>query len=179
MVRMCHTWSLGLFVLACSVEAVEPNAHASGTSTGETPTHGTTSSSTGGATTLPASTGGTSHAEGDESVEDEGGTASVTGSTTATSESGNESSETTSASSVCDQMYGAAPDYVLCWETDTTCAFNAYTAGGDCDSMCSALGGTCVDAHDNPNDPGTECQVIQDDDDCFTNRTTEICECSK
>lgn len=79
----------------------------------------------------------------------------------------------------CDQLYGAAPSYVLCAETPTTCEFNARTDGSNCNDMCSRYGGICVDAHDNNSVAGEECQIQGLNDDCTTLRSTEICVCTR
>ncbi|RMH36625.1 MAG: hypothetical protein D6689_22145 [Deltaproteobacteria bacterium] len=78
----------------------------------------------------------------------------------------------------CDATYGAAPAYVLCQQTATTCAFNAQTAGGTCGDACAAYGGACLGAFDNENGPGQECAPIAADD-CTTPRETEICVCTR
>lgn len=79
----------------------------------------------------------------------------------------------------CAQIYGAAPGYILCVETDTECHFNA-TTNGTCLDMCMAYGGGCLDAMDNFNDPGLECDVVRPDEDtCMTVRGTELCVCDK
>jgi hypothetical protein len=98
---------------------------------------------------------------------------------TSTGGSTGSDSDSTALGSICDEKYGRAPDYVLCWETATTCAFNVHTGGSSCNTLCATFGGICEDAHDNPNGPGEECDILQPDDDCNTMRTTEICECSK
>jgi len=80
----------------------------------------------------------------------------------------------------CDQVYGQAPGYIACDATETTCSFNANTAGGNCQDMCQLFGGTCIGAIDNPGDPGTECTAIPGSmDDCLTLRATEICICNR
>lgn len=80
----------------------------------------------------------------------------------------------------CDELYGAAREYIYCYETETTCAFNARTNGGNCNEMCSSLGGTCVAAYDNVSDIGFECdRIVDTGDNCTTLRSTEICECTR
>ncbi len=79
----------------------------------------------------------------------------------------------------CDELYGAAPDYILCMETERECHFNA-TTNGHCHDMCMSLGGLCLGAFNNPNDPGDECMIIEPNTDtCSTVRGTEICVCNK
>ena len=80
----------------------------------------------------------------------------------------------------CDQLYGGAPEYILCDEQPDTCEFNARTDGGDCNEMCQDFGGTCVMAYDNQTGNGLDCiRVEATGDDCTTNRTTEICVCTR
>lgn len=54
----------------------------------------------------------------------------------------------------CTELFGSAPEFVLCGEAATTCSFNARTAGGTCNQMCSRLGSTCVGAINN----GASCE---------------------
>jgi len=75
----------------------------------------------------------------------------------------------------CDTLYGAAPGYQLCEETAASCKLNASTSGSNCKVLCASLGGTCLAAFDN--DSG--CNIISWSDTCETNRSTEICECSR
>lgn len=80
----------------------------------------------------------------------------------------------------CDELYGDSLEYMLCDEQPSTCEFNVRTNGGNCNQLCSAYGGTCVAAYDNTSDPGAECARIEaSGDDCTTNRSTEICVCSR
>lgn len=80
----------------------------------------------------------------------------------------------------CDELYGEAPEYILCAEEAATCTFNARTDGGTCNEMCALYGGTCIRAHDNESTPGTECVAnLPAGDDCNTPRSTEICVCSR
>jgi hypothetical protein len=84
---------------------------------------------------------------------------------------------TTGTGPTCDELYGMAPDYLLCMETDSECHFNATTDGSNCNAMCAIFMGTCIGAIDNPGggcagDPAAM-------DTCDTNRFNEICICSK
>ncbi len=83
------------------------------------------------------------------------------------------------APTTCDERYGQAVEYILCDERPDTCEFNARTDGGNCNQMCAAFGGTCVAAYDNASDPGVECDRVDSNDDCSTNRNTEICVCTR
>lgn len=83
----------------------------------------------------------------------------------------------------CAELYGAAPQYIPCDETEDSCSFSAHTGSlrpNNCDSMCQAYGGTCMMAFDNYNAAGMECDVIEgSNDDCTSTRSTELCVCSK
>ncbi len=81
---------------------------------------------------------------------------------------------------LCDQIYGGAPGYIACEASGQECAFANDTNGATCESVCTAVGGKCIDARDNPATPGQECTEIPNtDDNCLTaGRTTEICVCS-
>ena len=56
----------------------------------------------------------------------------------------------------CTELFGSAPDFVLCEETETTCSFNARMDGGTCDQMCASLGSVCVGALKNPPPEGVD-----------------------
>jgi hypothetical protein len=76
----------------------------------------------------------------------------------------------------CTTLYGAAPGFMLCMETATTCRFAATTGGGACKAMCEGLGGLCIDQDDN----GTDlCVATTLTDDCNTTRQTAICVCNR
>jgi len=83
----------------------------------------------------------------------------------------------------CQERYGQAASYLLCQETATTCRFNANikiaTAAGTCEALCAQYGGTCLAAYDNPDGAGNECTALSTPDTCATQRTTEICVCSR
>ncbi|MFH1808562.1 MAG: LamG domain-containing protein [Pseudomonadota bacterium] len=75
----------------------------------------------------------------------------------------------------CAALFGRAPDYVLCQEDAQSCGFNVTTAGSNCDDWCQRLGSICLDAIDNL----SGCELYVNDDDCSTNRGSEICVCSR
>jgi PASTA domain len=80
------------------------------------------------------------------------------------------------SNSTCAELFGSAPEFVLCGETETTCSFSACTAGDTCHEMCSRLGSACVGAIDN----STGCEEIPGNTDtCDTSRLTEICVCER
>ncbi len=77
----------------------------------------------------------------------------------------------------CREQFGSAPDFRLCSETSNRCIFNALTDGGNCDQMCRRFGSRCIDARDNEDSSCTE--IPGTNDDCQTNRQTEICVCER
>ena len=83
------------------------------------------------------------------------------------------------AGASCDEIFGTAPEHIPCWETPTTCAFNVDTGGESCGTVCERFGRACVEAYDNPNDPGDECDVNEADGCGHTGRSTELCECAR
>lgn len=114
--------------------------------------------------------------DGDSST---GRVATDEGTSTTDGSTGTDEGSSSGSAASCDELYGAAPDYILCMETDTECHFNA-TTNGNCNDMCAMFMGTCVAAFDNPNSAGQECDIIEPNTDtCDTNRGTEICACSK
>jgi len=79
----------------------------------------------------------------------------------------------------CDDLYGDVPGYILCEETEGTCAFNAEI-DTNCADLCADLDQECLDAYDNPNDPGQECDRNDESDDCQTgDHSTELCVCTR
>lgn len=79
--------------------------------------------------------------------------------------------------SVCDQVFGDAPEYELCAEEDASCRFAASTGGGTCREMCDRFGAECLEAFDNDQVP-CEPQNAEPPDTCDTPRSTEICVCA-
>ncbi len=76
----------------------------------------------------------------------------------------------------CDSLYGAAPEYLLCAETATSCRFLRNSSPArTCETVCSTYGGTCIDADNG--DPGS-C-TISGDADCTTSLSSSICVCSR
>ena len=155
---------------------------------------GTADASTGPASTSATPTPGSTSAE-DPEMSGSGGQGADTssdGDTTAGVQLGTSTGETASTGPTttgeepgsssgspppsCDELYGAAPGYLLCMETPDECHFAAATNGGNCNAMCSMFQGTCIDAFDN----SAGCTVLVPNlDDCTTNRGTEICVCSR
>jgi len=92
-----------------------------------------------------------------------------------------DTSQPDTASASCDELYGAVPGYILCWETDDRCAFNAEMyayPGRSCGELCPDFGGVCLDGIDNPNDVGRECEEGGSDG-CDSYRGTELCVCNR
>lgn len=87
------------------------------------------------------------------------------------------SSSGTGASATCDEMYGAATDYMLCEEAADSCSFNVTTAmAANCTMVCESFGGTCVGAQLND----TDACVSTGDSTCDDMTLTDlICVCSR
>lgn len=79
------------------------------------------------------------------------------------------------ASDTCDSIFGGATDYLLCNETSSSCKFNVTLSGGDCDTLCTSFGKTCIGAFDN--NAGSCIELSADT--CSTTRQDEICVCEK
>jgi len=128
-----------------------------GSSTGDDPTVAGDSTSTGdGMTTDPLTTGDP-----------------TTGDPTT---SGSSSSSGSGGAMMCDEMYGAATDYVFCEESEEECSFSVTTANAaSCTMVCESFGGTCVSAADNSDDPCVSVTDTTCDDDTLGNL---ICTCS-
>lgn len=151
------------------------------TSTDETgPGLGETTAPNGGSTGVGTGDGGSTH--GELTGTETGSTTTTGGDTDGDTTAGIASAGSTSSGGplTCDELYGNAPGYVLCEQTDRECRFNATTGGGTCNQMCTDFGGTCLAAFDNPNTAGQECIVLEPNKDtCETPRTTELCVCSR
>lgn len=78
---------------------------------------------------------------------------------------------------VCDDVFGAAPGYVLCEETPDTCSFNATLAMTSCDAMCMMFGSTCTEAFTNMASDCASIDVATTCDDATAN--DHICVCAK
>lgn len=75
----------------------------------------------------------------------------------------------------CDEQFGAAPGYELCLEKEPFCSF--FVQVGDtesCERLCADLGATCFSTFNAS--PGAPCEP-QDEDDCLSLHTTQICTC--
>ena len=78
----------------------------------------------------------------------------------------------------CEELFQNAPEFLLCEQTETTCAFNARTNGGTCTEMCQRFGSVCLEAQGNEN--ATPCTPeFPQVDTCDTPRGTEICVCER
>lgn len=93
----------------------------------------------------------------------------------ATDSSGGSSSGGMTAS--CDDVFGAAPGYLLCEETPTTCSFNATLTMTSCDAMCMMFGATCSAAFTNTASDCASMDVATTCDDATAN--DHICVCNK
>lgn len=77
----------------------------------------------------------------------------------------------------CDDVFGAATDYLLCEETETTCSFNVTLAMVSCDALCMMYGSTCVEAFTNTASDCASIDVATTCDDATANDS--ICVCAK
>ncbi|MEX1365223.1 MAG: hypothetical protein AB1Z98_19000 [Nannocystaceae bacterium] len=177
---MVATLLLGCPPLPSEVsDGTTTGSSATGSTDASGPGPGAATAATGDATGVGTGDGGSTHGEV---------TATSTGSTTTdgsrdddtTAGVASAGSSSSGSPATCDELYGNAPGYVLCEETDTECRFNATTGGGTCNEVCADFGGMCLAAFDNPNDRGRECVVIEPNTDtCATERSTELCVCSR
>jgi hypothetical protein len=106
-----------------------------------------------------------------------GTTSGATSGPTSSTSTGDELGITsTGASLSCDEIFGAAPGYLLCTEDASSCAFNVTLGGADCTSICAMFGTTCLAAFDNP----VQTCEVQADSFCANNAKNDtICVCSK
>jgi hypothetical protein len=178
LLRRSSTWVLGLVVSACVGPPPSPPGDSAETPTG---------TSRGDETTASPTTAESSASVDADTAETMAGTLDVTpgtstGDAPGTSSSGTSTGEEPGSSSsaaapTCDELYGAAPGYLLCLESASECQFLVILAGDSCNALCSSFGGTCLDAFDNA--AGT-CRILQPSaDTCDTHRNDEICVCSK
>ncbi|MGH1345716.1 MAG: hypothetical protein ACRBN8_29395 [Nannocystales bacterium] len=86
------------------------------------------------------------------------------------------SSTGTGSMASCDEMYGAATDYMLCDEEVDSCRFGVTVTMTPCNSICEAFGGTCQGAQLNEKPVCTSTGDITCDD--MTSNTV-ICICSR
>lgn len=80
----------------------------------------------------------------------------------------------------CDELFGLATSYVLCWEDETSCGFSVNPGGLTCTAVCNSFGAACIDNFDNPS-AGEECVVQATEADCNSNlgEMSTICVCAK
>ena len=90
---------------------------------------------------------------------------------------GDVSSADATTQPTCVQRFGSALDFMLCHENQTECEFSVTLQGSNCRTLCEQFGSTCLTAYDNVMiDP---CTPYSMGDDCTTNRTDEICVCTR
>ena len=144
------------------VESVDATiSTASGTSSD--PTTGSTSGSTTHGSGTTDAIGGTTAASTGEVI--------GTGTGASSSEGGMPAS--------CDDIFGAAPDYVLCMADATSCTFTVSTGGSSCDTVCASFGEACLGALDNPGLGGDRCLVQGPYDCASTSKAYTICICTR
>lgn len=139
-------------------------------------TGGASGSATGGAS--GSATGGASGTAGDASSGGTGGTLPEGGSTGGAVATGGTATEAGPSDASCDQRYGSAAGYIFCSSDATSCTFYVTTQNNNCGSLCTGLGGTCIDANDNSTTAGQECVVANAAYTCGTRDNSLICTCS-
>jgi hypothetical protein len=75
----------------------------------------------------------------------------------------------------CSEVYGTARDFMLCEETEDACEFSATLFDQPCGEFCAELGGACITAYANSEEP---CERTFEDD-CSAEAWDEICVCSR
>jgi hypothetical protein len=147
--RRWHSRAPESLASTCLVDAV------AGATDSET---GTDSDSAGQTETSTTSTTSTSSSTTDDST--------TTDPTDPSTSSTTDSPDSTGADlPSCDEQFSEAPDYELCAEEPTTCAFNVTVAMAiDCNGVCAMFGATCVTAqlNDTPLCVATEETTCED-----------------
>ncbi len=74
----------------------------------------------------------------------------------------------------CDQAFGDAPGYQLCWREGDVCGFYAVTGPDTCETICQAAGAPCAGSNDaeapdtcQPVTSGEACAAVHDDQMCW------------
>jgi hypothetical protein len=137
----------------------------------------------GGGTETDAATAGTAETGGTAATE--GGSSSGAGSTSLPADDSSSGappvtdggSSSGGAAGTCDEIFGAAPGYLLCEETPETCSFNATLTMTSCDSMCMMFGSTCTGVFTNTASDCASIDVATTCDDATAN--DQICVCAK
>jgi hypothetical protein len=184
---------LGLLLCACgpTPEEVIDSGPGEGSS-GTGPSDGGSTVTDGPGTTGPVADGSAGSGTGaPQSTSSDGGTTDPVdpgttapgsssgeppGSTGPASTSGEPASSSSGDPPTCDELYGMAPGYELCSESDTECAFDVDSNDDTCTSVCQSYGGTCIDAISNPSGGGC---TENGPADCGVMHNTVICICSK
>jgi hypothetical protein len=173
---------LGL-VAACSpvpseVVAVH-DSESTGATTGEHGSGGpagtgSVTEGSGSATAAEGSTGAGSRGDG---TTEPGTSTALPEASTGTASTGNDRDDSpTTGDESCTEIYGRAPGFELCSESDDACTFDVDLGSGDCDAICTTYGGTCVGAFGNASAGGCTQTGM---DDCSYTANTEICVCTK
>ncbi len=117
---------------ATATDTDDPSAGTGSSGTTDDPTTGVDPTTAESSTTEPPTTGDPL-TTGDPTT----GDPSTTGGATGTDGSG--------GIATCDEMYGAATDYLLCEEAADSCSFNVTTGmAASCAQVCESFGGMCV-----------------------------------
>jgi hypothetical protein len=76
----------------------------------------------------------------------------------------------------CAQRYGAAPSFVLCEETASSCRFYVNWAAQTCNAICAAGGGVCTSACPEGGSGSCHCSGTQG---CGSSAYDAICTCTR
>jgi hypothetical protein len=76
----------------------------------------------------------------------------------------------------CDDLFGLAVGYELCFEDDVQCGFDVDMLGNSCATICGSFGAACLGAIDNPGAGGC---TENGPEGCDIVHGTEICICAK
>lgn len=134
-------------VAGTDTEATAGTSSSTGTESGS-------SSESGGSTTLPAD-----DSSSGPPMTDDGGSTSSGG-----------------MGSVCDDVFGMAPGYVLCEDNPDNCSFNVMLGMTSCDALCMMYGATCIEGLTNAK-AGCVTDGVLACDDATTNES--VCRCTK
>lgn len=75
----------------------------------------------------------------------------------------------------CRDLFGAAPVYMPCAETDQTCSFFTRGAARTCDAICGDLGAGCVSSYVAVD----SCDPDSGDQSCSVPNAAQICVCKR
>ncbi|HEU5058131.1 MAG TPA: hypothetical protein VFU21_16480 [Kofleriaceae bacterium] len=80
----------------------------------------------------------------------------------------------------CEEAFGAAPDFVLCSSTETSCTFYTRLLDGvefTCSDACTEFDSACLDGLADDDSADDKC-VVDQDEDCQQLHEDQICVCA-